>query len=176
MKFINRFFDWIYLALAWFAMFLLVCMTALIFADVFCRYLLHFSIAWADEITLIFLIWYVFIALAIGVRKNVHTSINLIMILFPNKRLDWFATHFASFLTIIFGGLLVYFGKELIEIGTYSTLASIDLPSYWEYVFIPVSGVLVVYSGLIRLFTRQETVPETDVLDLVFMPKADRNV
>jgi hypothetical protein len=39
-----------------------------------------------------------------------------------------------------------------------------------------VSGVLVVYSGLIRLFTRQETVPETDVLDLVFMPKADRNV
>jgi TRAP-type C4-dicarboxylate transport system permease small subunit len=176
MKFVKRVFDWIYLALAWFALFLLVCMTALIFADVFCRYLLHFSIAWADEITLIFLVWYVFIALAIGVRKNVHTSINLIMILIPSKRLERFISLFATLLTIIFGGLLVYFGKELIEIGTYSTLASIDLPSYWEYVFIPVSGVLVVYSGLIRLFQRPGSEPEADVLDLTFMLKADRNV
>ena len=176
MRFIKLLFDWVFLALAWFALLLLVCMTALIFADVFCRYLLHFSIAWADEITLIFLVWYVFIALAIGVRKGVHTSIDLIKILVPNKYLDWTATRLVDLLTILFGGLLVYFGKELIEIGTYSTLASIDLPSYWEYVFIPVSGVLVVYSGLIRLFTRQETVPEADVLDLVFMPKADRNV
>jgi TRAP-type C4-dicarboxylate transport system permease small subunit len=176
MRFINKAFDWVYLILAWFALLLLTAMTGLIFADVFCRYVLHFSIAWADEITLIFLVWYVFIALAIGVRKNVHVSIDLIKILVPNRYLDWFATRLVSLLTIVFGGLLVYFGWELIQIGTYSTLASIDLPSYWEYVFIPVSGVLVVYSALLRLFRRLPAEPEVDLLDVVFMNKADRNV
>jgi TRAP-type C4-dicarboxylate transport system permease small subunit len=176
MRFIKLLFDWVFLALAWFALLLLVCMTALIFADVFCRYLLHFSIAWADEITLIFLVWYVFIALAIGVRKGVHTSIDLIKILVPNKYLDWTATRLVDLLTILFGGLLVYFGKELIEIGTYSTLASIDLPSYWEYIFIPISGVLVVYSALVRMFQRKSAEPQVDLLDTIFMYKADRNV
>ena len=176
MRFIKLLFDWVFLALAWFALLLLVCMTALIFADVFCRYLLHFSIAWADEITLIFLVWYVFIALAIGVRKGVHTSINLIKILVPNKYLDWTATRLVDLLTILFGGLLVYFGKELIEIGTYSTLASIDLPSYWEYIFIPISGVLVMYSALVRMFQGKSAEHQVDLLDTIFMNKADHNV
>jgi TRAP-type C4-dicarboxylate transport system permease small subunit len=176
MRFIKHTFDWVFLALTWFALTLLGVMTLLIFADVFCRYLLHFSIAWADEICLIFLVWYVFIALAIGVRRKAHTSIDLISILIPNKYLDRFATVIVSVLTFTFGALLVYFGLVLVQIGTYSTLASVDLPSYWEYVFIPVSGALVMYTAVMNYFRDKAVAPEEDLLDLVFMTKADRNV
>jgi TRAP-type C4-dicarboxylate transport system permease small subunit len=176
MRFIKHTFDWVFLLLTWFALALLGVMTLLIFADVFCRYLLHFSIAWADEICLIFLVWYVFIALAIGVRRKAHTSIDLITILIPNKYLDRFATLIVSVLTFIFGALLVYFGLVLVQIGTYSTLASVDLPSYWEYVFIPVSGALVMYTAVMDYLRDKTLEPGEDILDLVFMKKADRNV
>ena len=158
------------------ALLLLAVMAALIFADVFCRYALHFSIAWADEITLIFLIWYVFIALAIGVRRRAHASIDLITIFIPNRCLDRFAHWVVSILTFTFGGLLVYFGMELIKIGSFSTLASVDLPSYWEYVFIPVSGVLVMYTAITNHFLDRSVDPPADLLDDVFMKKADRHV
>jgi C4-dicarboxylate transporter DctQ subunit len=177
MRFIKHAFDWVFLALTWFALFLLGVMTALIFADVFCRYVLHFSIAWADEICLIFLVWYVFIALAIGVRRKVHSSIDLLTICFKSKRLDRYAKLFVDFLTFVFGALLVDFGLALIQIGSFSTLASVDLPSYWEYVFIPVSGVLVMYTAAIDFFRDQSADPKADLLDTVFMTtKADRNV
>lgn len=176
MRIIKFIFDRVFAALTWFALVLLGIMTALIFADVFCRYVLHFSIAWADEITLIFLVWYVFIALAIGVRRHVHTSIDLLSLLCHNRALDLAARRFVSLLVFIFGGLLIYFGMQLIEIGSFSTLSSVDIPSYWEYVFIPVSGALVMYSALVDLFRRASAEPEEDYLDRKFMNKVTRNV
>jgi TRAP-type C4-dicarboxylate transport system permease small subunit len=72
--------------------------------------------------------------------------------------------------------MLIYFGWELIKIGSFSTLASFDLPSYLEYIFIPVSGVLVMYSALVQLFQSPEAAQEEDYLDKVFMKKAEPHV
>jgi TRAP-type transport system small permease protein len=129
MRYIRLAFDWIFAALTWFALALLIAMTVILFSDVFCRYVLRFSIAWADEIVLVLLIWFVFIALAIGVRKKIHMSIDFLTFFLPKKFLDGIAERFVDFLTFCFGGVLIYFGIELIKIGSYSALASINLPS-----------------------------------------------
>ncbi len=86
------------------------------------------------------------------------------------------ATRVVALLTLVFGAMLIDFGWELIKIGSYSTLASFDLPSYLEYVFIPVSGALVMYSALVQLFARGSAPAEEDYLDRIFMPKADHHV
>jgi TRAP-type C4-dicarboxylate transport system permease small subunit len=144
---------------------------------VFCRYVLNFSIAWADEVSLIFLIWFVFIALAIGVRTRRMAAIDMLTVLFPNaKWLDLISSKIVDVLTFCFGIVLVNFGWDLIQIGSYSTLASFDLPSYLEYIFIPVSGVLVMYSALIQLFESKSALPEKDYLDTLFLKKAEPNV
>jgi len=176
MRLIKYVFDRVFAALTWFALLLLGVMTALIFADVFCRYLLHFSIAWADEICLIFLVWYVFIALAIGVRRKAHTSIDLISMIFHSPALDRLLQRFVSLLVFAFGGLLIYFGLELIKIGAFSTLASVDIPSSVEYLFIPVSGALVMYTAVTDAFRGRTDPPEVDFLDTIFMNKVHRNV
>lgn len=176
MRLIKFVFDRLFAALTWFALSLLVIMAILIFANVFCRYLLHFSIAWAEEVSLIFLIWFVFIALAIGVRKKIHISIDFLSFFLPKKFLDNVVQRIVDLLTVCFGGLLIYFGIELIKIGSYSTLASMDIPSYVEYVFIPVSGGLVMYSALIDCFRNKSAEPEEDYLDTVFMKKVERHV
>ena len=176
MRIIKYILDRVFATLTWFAFLLLSVMTLLIFSDVFCRYVLNFSIAWADEVSLIFLVWFVFIALAIGVRKRVHVTIDLLSVVIPVKWVGRFADRLDLFLTFIFGGLLIYFGWVLILIGADSTLASFDLPSYLEYIFIPLSGVLVMYSALVHWFERGSDLPKEDYLDTVFLKKADRNV
>lgn len=177
MRIVTYLMDRVFAGLTWFGFLLLACMTLLTFTNVFCRYVLDFSIAWADEVTLILLIWFVFIALAIGVRMRRMATIDLLAICFPHQhRLHRVATHVVSLLTLAFGAMLIDFGWELIKIGSFSTLASFDLPSYLEYVFIPVSGVLVMYSALVHLFSRGSTPEEDDYLTRVFSPKADHHV
>lgn len=169
MRLIQLVFDRIFAALTWIAMALLVLMTVLIFADVICRYFLHFSIAWAGEVSLIFLVWFVFIALAVGVRKRVHISIDFLSYFLPKAVVEGVVQRLVDVLTIGFGCVLVYFGIELIQIGSYSTLSSIDLPTWIEYLFIPVSGVLVVYSAAMDLLRSRSAPPEPDYLDGIFM-------
>jgi TRAP-type C4-dicarboxylate transport system permease small subunit len=169
MNLIKRIFDWIFAALAWLALALLVLMTVLIFADVICRYFLHFSITWADEVSLIMLVWFVFIALAIGVRKRAHISIDFLSFFLPRWAVEGVVQRIVEVLTIGFGCVLFYFGIELVKIGTYSALSSINLPTYVEYLFIPVSGVLVVYSAATDLLRSRSAEPEADYLDGIFM-------
>jgi len=177
MRILKYLMDRLFAGLTWFALALLVAMTVIIFCNVFCRYLLNFSLAWADEISLILLIWFVFIALAVGVRMKYMVAIDMITVLFPNaKRVDRVVTLVVHFLTFAFGLMLIYFGWELIKIGSYSTLASIEVATYWEYVFIPVSGVLVMYSALIHLFHSASALPEVDYLDKIFLNKAETHV
>jgi len=177
MRIVKYLMDRIFAALTWFGFVLLVLMTIIIFSNVFCRYLLNFSIAWADEVSLIFLIWFVFIALAVGVRTRRMAAIDMLTVLFPKaKWLDLITAKIVDVLTFCFGIVLVNFGWDLIQIGSYSTLASFDLPSYLEYIFIPVSGVLVMYSALIHLFERKTALPEADYLDTLFLKKAEPNV
>lgn len=177
MRIIKYLMDRVFAALTWFGFVLLVLMTIIIFSNVFCRYLLNFSIAWADEVSLIFLIWFVFIALAVGVRTRKMAAIDFIIPFFPNaKWLDLITAKIVDVLTFCFGIVLVNFGWDLIQIGSYSTLASFDLPSYLEYIFIPVSGVLVMYSALIQFFERRSALPEVDYLDTLFLKKAEPNV
>ena len=177
MKTIKFVMDRVFTALAWFGFLLLVLMTVLIFTNVFCRYVLNFSIAWADEVSLIFLIWFVFIALAVGVRTRRMAAIDMLTVLFPKaKWLDLITAKIVDVLTFCFGIVLVNFGWDLIQIGSYSTLASFDLPSYLEYIFIPVSGVLVMYSALVQFFESKSALPEVEYLDTLFLKKGEHNV
>jgi TRAP-type transport system small permease protein len=172
MKAIKFVFDRIFAALTWAAFAMLIIMTILIFADVFCRYLLGFSIYWADEVSLILMIWFTFIALAVGVRKKIHIAIDFILAALPDKVQTRIVARVVDIFTLIFGVIFVYFGIELCKLGAYSTLAATDLPSYTEYVFIPVSGLLVIYTSIENLIQRS-TGPE--YLDSIFLGKGDKN-
>jgi len=165
-------FDRIFAVLTWAAVVMLVVMTVLIFTDVFCRYVLGFSIFWADEVSLILMIWFTFIALAIGVRKRIHIAIDFVLSVLPVKIQTQVVARVVDVFTFIFGVIFVYFGIELCKIGTYSTLAATDLPSYTEYIFIPVSGVLVMYTS-IENFLQRSKGPE--YLDTIFLENRNKH-
>ena len=161
-------FDRIFAALTWFACAILLVQVIFTFGNVFCRYLLNFSIGWADEMSLVLLIWFTFIALAIGVRKKVHVAIEFILNFLPTKILDNVVARIVDALIFIIGCLFVYYGINLTIEGTYSTLSATNFSSAIDYIFIPVSGVLVMYAAAEDFFKMNKG---TDYLDAVFMNK-----
>jgi TRAP-type transport system small permease protein len=162
-------FDRIFAVLTWFACIILVIQTLLTFSNVFCRYLLNFSIYWADEMSLVLLIWFTFIALAVGVRKNVHVAIEFVLNFLPEKFLNAVVTRIVHALIFIIGCLFVYYGINLTIEGTYSTLPATNFSSAIDYIFVPVCGILVMYAAAEDFF--QPVKKGVDYLDSVFSYK-----
>ncbi|MGI6792628.1 TRAP transporter small permease, partial [Aminivibrio sp.] len=75
MKFLTGAFRYIHLALVAFAKILLVFMVILIFSNVFMRYVLNSGIPWSEEVSIVIVVWFTFISLALGVKHRLHISL-----------------------------------------------------------------------------------------------------
>lgn len=47
-------------------------MASIVAANVFCRFLLGFSIYWGDELALVLMVWLTFLGAAVAIRDNAH--------------------------------------------------------------------------------------------------------
>lgn len=54
---------------------LFLVITAVTAAQVFCRYVLNFSIMWSHELTIMLLIWAVWLSVPIGIDKGSHLAV-----------------------------------------------------------------------------------------------------
>jgi len=63
----------VYLAIAF-----LIMMTGLIIVSVFMRYVLNTGLRWGEEVSKLFMVWFTFIGMAVGIRHRLHISINII--------------------------------------------------------------------------------------------------
>ena len=94
--------------------FLLVIMTALNFANVLSRYVLHVSIAFTDELTVMAFIWVSMIGAAVAYKRGAHMSMSFIQDQFKKKNQSWFAL-FAMICSLLFLGILIYYGVLLVQ-------------------------------------------------------------
>lgn len=120
-------------------------------AQVIMRTFTRHSILWSEEVALLLIVWTSFIAMAIGVEKSMHMSVNIFYDKFP-KWLKVGATKLHEVITTSFGIALIYFGIMLIGSTVSSTLPATKLPACWKYMMIPVSGVFITYFSLLNLF------------------------
>ncbi len=109
------------------------------------------SILWSEEIALLLMVWIAFVAMAIGVEKSLHISVNIFYDRFP-KWLQKGATKLYQGLTTAFGIALIYYGIQLVCSTLDSTLPASKLPSCWKYMMIPISGVFITYFSILDLF------------------------
>ena len=50
----------------------LASMTAVVAANVFCRFILNFSLSWGDELAQVLMVWMTFLGAAVGMRDKAH--------------------------------------------------------------------------------------------------------
>jgi TRAP-type C4-dicarboxylate transport system permease small subunit len=139
----------------WLAMILLVVMTLDVCMTVFTRYCFSYTPSWSEDLALLCMIWFGFLAMALGVRDNGHLSITLMDLIFPKswiRPLDVFKYLCRGG----FGVFMVYYGYDMVVLGSRNTITGMSISSAWQYAAVPLSGVaIVVYSfeGIVcRLF------------------------
>lgn len=152
MKIVKKLFNGIHIFMGYFGMLQLLAMTIIVSAQVFCRYVFDFSISWAEEVSLILMIWFSMIAMAIGVKKRLHIAIELFTMKLPDRIIKKYFNKFTDVCTIIFSFVLAYYGVLLIENGLMSTLPATGLRTSMEYIFTPVAGIMIAYDSIMDLF------------------------
>ena len=117
-------------------------MTAIIAVQVFARYVLNASPAWAEQSALLLMIWYVFIAAAAGVREGFHIRIAVFADSLP-ARVRHPVLLIAHLVVVAFGVAMAIFGVELAQETWQHVIPTLGISRGYAYVPIALSGVLI---------------------------------
>jgi len=130
------------LAARWFANAGLIVMSAIIGWQVFARYVLNASPAWAEQAALLLMIWYVLFAAAAGVREQFHIRIRVVAGALPGpaRRVTAFVAHA---LVGAFGLAMLWYGIELTVATWQHVIPTLGLPRGVAYIPIPAAGLLI---------------------------------
>lgn len=175
MKIVDWIFHKFHLFMVFAAKIMILAMTIITAIQVFCRYVLDFSIRWSEEVPLILMVWFGFISMAIGVKKRLHISIELFFSMFP-KKVQKFILKLVDCIILAFGCIMVYYGGTLSRLTMTSTLPATKLPSGVLYAVIALSGIMIVYDTLMDLMGHVKLDEETsEVLKAMEEVKHQKN-
>jgi len=138
-------------AARWFSGFGLMLMTVIIAWQVFARYVLNDSPAWAEQAALLLMIWYVMFAAAAGVREDFHIRISVFADAFPGAA-GKFIRIIAHSVVGLFGAGMAIWGTELVLTTWPHAIPTLGLPRGVAYIPIPLSGLLIAGFSVERIF------------------------
>lgn len=166
-----RFFDLLFRVAIAVAEILLVGMVLLIGANVFMRYVLNSGIFWAEEIALVMAVWFIFIAMPLGVRKNLHISIHLFRNPVPwlDKTLDMLK----ALAVILVGYVFLRYGTILVQFTSRSIMPATELPSSTLYFILPFSAILMIYEGITDLIGYETDVAGGEIDEILHQEAID---
>ena len=152
----------------------LVAMTLIIGWQVYARYVLNASPSWAEQLSLILMIWYALLAAAAGFHEGFHIKILALQNASGESRARMLRL-MAEAVVVLSGVMMVIWGLELTAIISGHSIPSLGISRAWAYVPLPLSGALIIlfagtrfYGEMIRPgWTREELV------DSVAQPKGE---
>lgn len=139
----------------------LLVIVAIVFYQVFGRYVLNASPTWAESLALVLVLYVTLLAAAVGVRDAGHIGMESLLVLAPDiwrERIE-FLIHG---LVLIFGAAMAYNGWILGQSVAAYPIPNLPLPEAVRYVPLVISGVLIVLFSLehiIALAKGREVVP-----------------
>jgi TRAP-type C4-dicarboxylate transport system permease small subunit len=91
---------------------ILAVMSLVVGANVFCRFVLGFSIYWGDELAQVLLVWLTFLGAAVATREYAHYAFNYLL---SNLKGRWqiFFTIFSKLITISGMLILLYYSTQV---------------------------------------------------------------
>ncbi len=131
----------------------LLVMVVVVFINVVLRYGFKSGIRWAEEISLVIVIWFTFIAMALGVRENLHINISILPKIL-GKTFFFVLDVLKHFLVMVIGMVVMVNGWKLAVHGMRSRLPATQLPNMVNYAVLPIAGVFIVLYAAIHLVER----------------------
>jgi TRAP-type C4-dicarboxylate transport system permease small subunit len=125
---------------------LLAVMTVVAFINVITRYLIHFSLAFTEELVVSLFVWLTLVGTSIAFRQGSHLGFGFIVDRSP-RALQRVSIWLGAALGIVLFGLLIYFGIGQIQTERMlgSTSEALAIPQWWYTLGIPVFSLIVIF-------------------------------
>ncbi len=137
-------------AVEWVCLVLMVVLSVDLFLGVFSRYVLVRTFTWYDEIARGCFVWLTFLGAAVGVKRQAHFRLHLVVDRLP-PRLRQAAAVAALLVVMGFAGVLIQQGWVFLELGSFQRTPVMGLPKTWIYVAVPIGGALMILYSLAPL-------------------------
>lgn len=125
----------------------LIGMTLIISWQVFARYVLGSSPAWAEQASLLLMLWFILFAAAAGVREGFHIQLTMLQDRAKEKNRRRIRV-FCNLIVAIFGIFMAIYGVQLtLEVWSHR-IPTLGLSRGWAYVPIALSGALTAFFAL----------------------------
>jgi TRAP-type C4-dicarboxylate transport system permease small subunit len=144
MEFLDRVFDAIMKVYLFMAKLFLVAMVLIIGVQVFFRYVLNRSISWSEELSMLLMVMFGFVSIAIGVQKGLHLNISLFYDRFSPIVRNVCDKIVETVMTGV-GLVMVFYGTRLIESTSHAPMPATGLPAAMLYCIVPLTGLLIAY-------------------------------
>jgi C4-dicarboxylate transporter DctQ subunit len=121
----------------------------LLFVNVVLRYVFHYGMSWAEEVTRYILLWTVFVGAGVISREGAHVSMEALYNILPERlqRTAFLAIHIFCIVTIV---AIFFFGTGLVKlvIETGQTSEAAFIPMWLIYGAFPVGSILMILGYL----------------------------
>lgn len=117
-------------------------MVALVVANVFCRYVLNFSLVWAEEVSQYLMVWVAFLGAGLALRQGRHVAVEMLQDCLPDgarRGLRWglLAAMLAFLLaTTVLGAMFAWFARDM-------ETPVLNIPMAIPYAAVPVGAALL---------------------------------
>ncbi|MDR3564000.1 MAG: TRAP transporter small permease [Negativicutes bacterium] len=129
---------------------MLLAMIVIVCFQVFARKLFSYTPTWSLDATIFLLIWFSFLGIAMGFRERIHLAFTSIQF---SERSDYYIEKIISLLEIVFSLILIVYGTKLMINDFGQTIPTMgNLPIAYRTLAVPVSGVLILFYGVLQLF------------------------
>lgn len=131
---------------------LLIATSMLVFIQVILRYFFNYSISWSEEVSLLMIVWFIFIGCSVTAKEDGHISMEILENILPKKG-KMVSVIIVNIINVIFCGIIIYAGigmvRNAIELNSLAT--SINMPLWFTYVSVPVGMTLMLIQYVFKL-------------------------
>ena len=139
----------------------LLVIVAIVFYQVFGRYVLNSSPTWTENLALVLVLYVTLIGAAVGVRDAGHIGMESLLVLVPDKTRNRIELVIHA-LVMLFGAGMIYNGLVLGQSVLSYKIPNLGLPETVRYVPLVISGVLIISFSIehvVALLQDKEVVP-----------------
>jgi TRAP-type transport system small permease protein len=141
---------WIDRIIEGFALSGLAAMALIVTMQVITRKGFNFVFFWSEEVTLLLLVWFSVIGIAIGFRERLHLAMTSFTNLFSD-RMNVILTKIICICIFMFGLYLVVYGWDFTSKMYNNTLAATGWSLSVRYAVMPISGVMICFYAILDL-------------------------
>ncbi|MEO1959612.1 MAG: TRAP transporter small permease, partial [Paracoccus sp. (in: a-proteobacteria)] len=137
----------------WLAGIGLVLMTAAVFAQVFYRYIIGYSLFWAEPASVMLMGWFIFIGAAVGVKEGYHLSFDVGLMVVPEGWRPWFHS-LSDVVVAAFGFGMSWFGWQLAAKAASGDIPGLGISRIWDFAPLIAGGMLLLLFSAERILRR----------------------